>query len=79
MILAAAGVAAQTLGSAEELRAAVKKELAPLELSIKEQAKSVAAGLAQDVLAELADAMQMRAPRPQLARRSGNVADRDAS
>jgi hypothetical protein len=62
-----AAATAQTLGAAEEIRAALKQELAPLKLSIREQARAVAADLASDVVVELADALTLSAPRPRLA------------
>ncbi|HSG66040.1 MAG TPA: hypothetical protein VLD39_13610 [Gammaproteobacteria bacterium] len=71
LVLIAAGATAQTAGTAEELREALKSELAPLRLSIKEQARTVAAELVESVLRELASTMSGSAPRPQLARRDG--------
>jgi hypothetical protein len=79
LVLAAAGATAQTLGSADELRQALKKELAPLSLSIKDQAKAVGAQLAEDILAQLLDRLTLGAPRPQLAHGHGEAAGSDAS
>ena len=68
-VLITAGAAAQTAGSAEELRAALKKELAPLTLSIREHARAVTCELAANVAAEIASNVQLGGPRARLAQR----------
>ena len=79
LALATAGAAAQTVGSAEELRAAIKKELTPLTLSIKQQARAVTSDLAANIVAELAETLQLGAPRAQLAQRESARPDADRS
>jgi len=80
LALLGAAATAQTLGSAEEIRAALKQELAPLKLSIAEQARAVATDLASTVVAELADALSLSAPRPRLAQsEEKKVSGKDAS
>jgi hypothetical protein len=79
LILIAASATAQTVGTAEELREALKEELVPLTFSIQDQAKAVAAELAESVLSELASTMSITAPRPQLARRDGAPNGKDPS
>lgn len=79
LVLIAASATAQTIGSAGELREALKKDLVPLGVSIQDQAKAVAAELAESVLGELASTIGAGAPRPQLARRDGTPGDKDPS
>lgn len=79
LMLLAASATAQSVGSAEELRAALKKDLAPIGLSIKDEANAVAAELARRLLSELASSIDVTAPRGQLARRGGASDQRDAS
>ena len=79
LLLLAVGATAQTVSSAEELREALKAELAPLSLSIKEQARAVAAEMAEDVVAELATALAVSASKPQLAAREGARSEDDNS
>ena len=78
-ILLATSVSAQTVGSSEALREVLKKELGPISLSIKDQAKAVAADLARTVLSELASSMNVTAPRRKLARSDGVSDEKDAS
>jgi hypothetical protein len=79
LILNSASATAQTVGTAEELREALKKELVPLSFSIQDQAKAVAAELAESVISELASTMRINAPPPQLARRDGTPNHKDPS
>jgi len=79
LILLAVGATAQTVSSAEELRAALKAELTPLSLSIKEQARTVAAEMAAEVIEEFATAMTVSAPKPHLAARDRGKLDDDNS
>lgn len=79
LALVTAGAAAQTAGSAEELRAALKKELAPLTLSIQEHARAVTAELAANVMAEIANNLKLGGPRAQLAQREAPRSDADRS
>ncbi len=79
LVLVAVGATAQSVSSGEELREALKAELAPLSLSISEQAKAVATEMAENVIAELATAMTVSASKPQLAAREGRSSDDDNS
>lgn len=78
LVLLAVGATAQTV-SAEELRAALKDELAPPSLSIEEQAKAVVTEMAANVVEELATAMAVSATKPQLAARDGRRSEDDNS
>jgi len=78
-ILLAVGATAQTVSSAEALRAVLKVELTQLSLSIKEQAKAVATEMAEDSIEELAAMMTVSAPKPQLVARNGGSSDDDNS
>ena len=77
-MLLAVGATAQTVSS-EELRAALKEELAPLSLSIKEQAKAVVTEMAANAVEQLATAMTVSATKPQLAARDGHSSEDDNS
>ncbi len=79
LALVTAGAAAQTAGSAGELRAALKKELAPLTLSIQEHARAVTSELAANIVAELASNLKLGGPRAQLAQREASRPDADRS
>lgn len=79
LVLLAVGATAQTVSSGEELREALKAELTPLRLSIKEQARAVATEMAENVIAELATAMTLTASKPQLAARDGSGSEDDNS
>jgi len=79
LILLAVGATAQTAPSGEELREALKAELTPLSLSIKEQARAVATEMAENVIAELATALTVSASKPQLAARDGGRSEDDNS
>jgi len=79
LALVTMGAAAQTAGSAEELRAALKKELAPLTLSIQEHARAVTSEIAANVVAELASNLKLGGPRAQLAQRAAPRRDADRS
>jgi len=74
----AAGATAQTLGAAEELRAAIQSELAPLQLTLAQQAKAVAAELAEEMLAGPSCRFAPGVP-GQLASQRGEGASQDAS
>jgi hypothetical protein len=67
LIFVAVGAAAQNVGSAEELRAALKRELAPLQSALTTQARAVAAELAREALAELASSLDVCIAAPRLA------------
>lgn len=79
LVLLAVGATAQTAPSGEELREALKAELAPLSLSIREQAKAVATEMAENVITELAATMTVSASKPQLAARETSRSKDDNS
>lgn len=79
LVLPAFCATAQTASSGDERRDALKAELAPLSVSIQEQAKAVATEMAEKVIAELAPALTVSAPKPRLAARDGGAPEDDNS
>ena len=79
LALLAVGATAQTVSSGEAIREALKAELAPLSLSIKDQARAVATEMAENLIAELATAMTVSASKPQLAARDDGSSKDDNS